>query len=139
MAASTNAGSGYNITVNGPTLTSEGNSITAMASADPGIRGVSQFGLNLKLNTAATSTPVVGAEIAPASNGTVLKAQALSGYGTVDEFRFVSGGSVADSGSGGAGPTNAQILTASYIVNVADSQAAGTYTTTLTYICTATF
>jgi hypothetical protein len=139
MAASTNATNGYSITVAGPTLTSGSNTIPAISSATAGTRGTGQFGLNLKANTTATSTVAVGAEVAPVSNGTDLRAQAATGYDTVDTFRFVSGNAVANSANGGPGPTNAQIYTASYIVNVAGSQTAGTYTTTLTYVCTATF
>lgn len=70
MAASTNAASGYNITVNGPTLTSGSNTIAAMTSATTGVKGTSQFGLNLKANTTATSTVAVGTEVAAAANGT---------------------------------------------------------------------
>ncbi|NCQ54404.1 hypothetical protein COV88_00165 [Candidatus Saccharibacteria bacterium CG11_big_fil_rev_8_21_14_0_20_41_19] len=139
MAASTNAGSGYNITVNGTTMTSGSNTVTAMNSADISRRSVSQFGLNLMDNTPDAVTPDVGTAITAASNGTDLRAQALAGYSTDGTFKFTPGESVADSANGGAGPTNAQIMTVSYIVNVAGSQAAGTYTTTLTYICTATF
>ena len=141
MAASTNAGSGYSITVNGPTLTSGSNTITAMAAAAAGVRGTSQFGLNLRANTVATSTPAVGTDVAPAAGaaGGTYKGEPATGYGTVDQFKFVSGNSVADSAFGGAGPTDAQIFTVSYIVNVSGSQAAGTYTATLTYICTATY
>ena len=139
MAASTNAGTGYSISINGPTLTSGANTIPAMAAAGVGVRGTGQFGVNLKANTTTTSTPAVGTEVAPAANGTSLKGQALTGYDTVDTFKFVSGNAVANSANGGAGPTNAQIFTSSYIANVPGSQAAGTYTTTLTYICTATF
>ena len=139
MAASTNAGSGYSITVNGPTLTSGANTIPAMTSSGVGVRGTGQFGMNLKLNTTATSTVAVGAEIAAASNGTSLRGQAATGYNTVDNFKFNSGDSIANSANGGAGPTNAQIYTASYIVNVAGNQASGTYTSTVTYICTATY
>jgi len=139
MAASTNATTGYVITVNGPTLTSGGNTIAAMSSAATGTRGTSQFGMNLKANTTATSTVAVGTEVAPAANGTTLKGQATAGYNTVDTFKFTSGDTVANSANGGAGPTNAQIYTASYIVNVQGSQPAGTYVSTLTYICTPTF
>lgn len=139
MAASTNAVSGYVITVNGPTLTSGSNTIAAMSAAGPIVRGTSQFGMNLKLNTTATSTVAVGAEVAAAANGTDLRGQAIVGYNTVDNFKFVTGDSVANSANGGAGPTNSQIFTASYIVNVAGNQASGTYTSTITYICTATF
>jgi hypothetical protein len=139
MAASTNAGSGYNVTVNGVTLTSGGNTISAMGSSTTGVRGTSQFGLNLKANTTSTSTPAVGANVAPAANGTNYKGEASTGYSSVDNFKFVTGDIVADSFNGGAGGTDAQIFTISYIVNVTGSQPAGTYTTTLTYICTPTF
>ncbi len=139
MAASTNAVSGYSITVNGPTLTSGSNTVAALAAASVGVRGTSQFGMNLKLNTVATSTVAIGAEVTAAANGTSLRGQAAVGYNTVDTFKFVSGDSIANSADGGAGPTNAQIYTSSYIVNVAGNQASGTYVSTLTYICTATF
>ena len=139
MAASTNAGSGYVITVNGTTMTSGSNTIPAMGSATTGVRGTGQFGMNLRANTTSTSTPAIGTDVAPAANGTNFRGQASTGYNTVDTFKFVSGDSVANSANGGAGPTDAQIFTASYIVNVAGSQAAGTYQTTLTYICTATY
>lgn len=139
MAASTNAGSGYVITVNGPTLTSGSNTITGMTTAAAGAHGLSQFGLNLKLNTTLTSTVAIGAEVAVPSNGTNYRGQAMTGYNTVDTFKFTPGDPVANSASGGAGGSDAQIFTASYIVNVTGSQPAGTYTTTLTYICTPTF
>lgn len=139
MAASTNAGSGYNITVNGPTLTSGSNTVTAMGASTTGVRGTSQFGLDLKANTTATSTPAVGTEVAPAANGTNYRGQAITGYNAADNFKFTDGDSVANSANGGAGGSDAQIFTVAYIVNVPGSQPAGTYTTTLTYICTPTF
>jgi hypothetical protein len=139
MAASTNAGFGYVVSVNGVTLTSGSNTITAMGSATTGVRGTSQFGINLKANTTTTSTPAIGTEVAPAANGTNYKGRALTGYSTVDSFKFVTGDSIADSGNGGAGGTDAQIFTLSYVVNVNGAQPAGIYTTTLTYICTPTF
>jgi hypothetical protein len=139
MAASTNAGSGYVVTVNGVTLTSGSNTVPAMGSSTTGVRGIGQFGLNLKANTVATSTPAIGSEVAPAANAANYRGQAMAGYNTVDNFKFVTGDSIANSANGGAGGTDAQIFTASYIVNVSGSQPAGTYTTTVTYICTPTF
>lgn len=135
MAASTNANHGFNITVNGTTLQSGSNSITAIASATTSATGTSQFGMNLEANT----TPTVGSAITPASDGANYRGQALTGYNTVNNYEFNSGNSVANSAYTAAGPTDAQIYTVSYIVNVPGNQAAGTYTTTLTYICTATF
>jgi hypothetical protein len=139
MAASTNAGSGYVITVNGATMTSGSNTVTSMSSASTSVFGTGQFGMNLMANTVASSTPAIGTAVTPAANGTSLKGQPLAGYNTIDNFKFVSGDSIANSANSGAGPTNAQIFTASYVVNVPGSQPAGTYTTTLTYICTPTF
>jgi hypothetical protein len=148
MAASTNAGFGYTITINGGTLTSGSNTITAMGSATTSNKGQSQFGLNLRANTstAAASFPGSGvytsADVAPSANGTNYKGQPApsSGYDTVDTFKFVDGNTVATSDNGGTpGASDSQIFTVSYIVNVPGSQPAGTYTTTLTYICTATF
>lgn len=139
MAASTNAGFGYAITVNGPTMTSGSNTIAGMPTQGTIVRGTPQFGLNLKANTVATSTPIVGDETAPVANGTAYKGQPSADYDDVDNFKFVSGDVVAASDNGGAGGSDAQIFTASYIINVPGNQPAGTYTTTLTYICTPTF
>jgi hypothetical protein len=135
MAASTNAGSGYVITYDGATLTSGSNTITAMSPATTGTHGLSQFGLNVVANT----TPSVGANVAPAANGSNYRGEAASPYDTANNFKFASGNIVADSFNGGASGTDAQIFTVSYVVNVRGSQPAGTYTTTLTYICTPTF
>lgn len=148
MAASTNSQNGYSITVNGATLTSGSNTIPAMGSQAAPSVGTSQFGLNLRANTTAVSTPAVGAEISPASNGGGLRGQAYTGYQTADQFKFTTGDTIANSASSGGalgtvgvtpGPTNSQVYTTSYLVNVSGIQPPGTYTTTLTYICTATF
>jgi len=139
MAASTNAASGYSITVNGTTLTSGANTIPGMTTAALRTRGISEFGMNLKLNTTATSTVAVGAEVDATPNGTDLRGQAQAGYNTVDTFKFTSGDVVAASNFNTAGPTNAQIFTVSYIADVAGNQISGTYVATLTYICTATY
>lgn len=133
MVASTNAQSGYVITVAGNTMTSGSNTIAAMNTAAASTVGTAQFGMNVALNTAPAGA---SAAIAPASNGTNLRGQGSTGYGTANTFKFLSGDSVADSA---ANPTNAQHYTVSYIVNVPGTQSPGTYTTTLTYVCTPTF
>ncbi len=127
MAASTNAQSGYVISVNGATLTSGSDTIPALTSPTASAHSVGQFGLNLKANT----TPSVGAEVVGPGVAT-----ASAGYNTADLFKFVTGNTVASTG-GTSSDSNA--FTVSYIVNVAGNQAPGTYTATMTYICTATF
>lgn len=148
MAASTNAGQGYVITVNGATLMSGVNTIPAMGTAAAPSIGVAQFGMNLKANLTTLDgdggDTDFGAEIAVASDAVDYKGQALTGYNTADVYKYASGDVVANSAYDGAsnntlGPTNSQVYTSSYIVNVAGNTYAGTYTTTLTYICTPTF
>jgi hypothetical protein len=126
MQAQTNAANGYSITVNGTTLSSGVNTIPALAAQTASTLGVSQFGMNLRANT----TPAVGADPTGAGTGTY-----TANYGTANSYRFVSGDSVAQ----GAVPTNANTFTSSYIVNIGGAQAAGVYTATMTYICTASF
>jgi hypothetical protein len=100
------------------------------------IRGTAQFGLNLKANTVAVSNPAIGTEITPVADAGAYRGRAAAGYDTVDAFKYASGNIVADSNSAG---TDAQIFTVSYVANVPGNQPAGTYSTTLTYICTPTF
>ena len=108
-----------------------------MASAE----GTSQFGLNLRANTstAAVSFPGQSANVSLSPNGTDLRGQPASDYNVVDNFKFSSGDVIAGSDNGGTGPTNGQIYTISYITNVPGNLTAGTYSTTLTYICTPTY
>ncbi len=130
MAASTNGASGYSITANGSTLTcgscAGSPTISALSSQTASSQGTSQFGFNLRDN----ATPNVGTDPSGTGSGTY-----TGNYGTADQYRFVTGDSVASA----AAATNANTFTSAYIVNIPGSQAAGTYTTTLTYICTATF
>jgi hypothetical protein len=116
MSASTNAGFGYAITINGTTMMSGANPITALATQTASATGTGQFGLNVTGSGSGSGAPHTNY-----SNGT--------------QYRFNTGDVVATA----SGPTDANLFTSNYIVNVGGSQAAGVYTTTLTYICTATF
>jgi len=126
MQAQTNASNGYAITVNGTTLSSGINTIPGLGVQTASTLGVSQFGLNIRAN----ATPAVGADPTGAGSGTF-----TGNYGAPNQYRFVSGDSVATA----AVPTNANTFTSSYVVNIGGAQAAGVYTATMTYICTASF
>lgn len=126
MQASTNAGGGYSVTVNGTTLSSGINTIPALASQSISTIGTGQFGLNLKANT----IPTVGTNPFGAGSGVT-----TATYGTANQYRFVTGDTVATASA----PTNANTFTSSYVVNIGGAQAAGVYTATMTYICTANF
>ena len=127
MAANTNAGTGYNITYSGTTLTSGGNTIDAMAArAAGGTPGTEQFGINLRQNT----DPSTGANKTGTGVGTY-----GADYGTVNEFKFVSGDTIATS----ANASEENVFTMSYIVNVDEDTESGAYQTTITYIATGNF
>ena len=138
MAASTNADNGYVITYQGTTLLNGSTPIPEIgAVAEASAPSTGQFGINLVANT----TPASGMDIDEASDGTNLKAAALSPYNTADQFAFVANSAedIASSSNGGAGPSNSQIMTVTYMVNVPGNQPAGVYQTTITYVCTAYF
>jgi len=140
MSASTNAGSGYVITINGTTMTSGSNTIPAMgtqtlnssgcAVSCTSATGVSQYGSNVRANNIVSAGGAFGADVSGTGTAT-----GSGGYNTTNSFRYFSGDTVAAVG----GVTNANLFTNSYLVNVAGSQAAGLYSSTMTYICTATF
>ncbi len=127
MAASTNGGTGYSVTVNGNTLTSGGNTITALTTGGASSVGSKQFGINL---AAANTTPVVGAPITGLGTGA-----AAVNYGTNNTFRFGTGETIASA----SGPTNANTYTIGYIANIDALTPAGAYTTSLNYVATANF
>lgn len=130
FGASTNSAGGYTVTINGSTLTcttcAGSPTIAALASQTASSTGTAQFGANLRNNT----TPNVGADPSGAGSGTY-----TSNYGTADQYRFVTGDDIASAASA----TDANLFTVSYIVNIPGSQPAGVYTSTMTFIATATF
>lgn len=126
LLVATNAGSGYNITATGLTMTSGNNEIPPLSTTQSSTVGKSQFGINLRANTA----PQIGANATGPGTGTV-----TNNYNQVNKFRFVSGEQIAHA-------TEAQDYkkyTISYLVNVSKDQAPGVYSTTLTYVCLANF
>lgn len=152
MSASTNALFGYSITVAGPTLTSGGNTIPAIggtAATSASTVGSSKFGLNIVHDTETYT--LTGAEILnplsanvnPTPDGVYLMGKAAANFDTDGSYAFDATTpniiAKSDNGTGTSAPTDPQIYTTTYMVNVAGHQVAGTYTTTLTYICTPTF
>jgi hypothetical protein len=126
MTVATNAATGYSVTVAGTTLTSAGNTITALTTPTASATNTKQFGINLMANT----TPSVGT--AASGTGTGVPA---TGYNTVNQFKFVTGDTVASA----LVPTNSNTYTVSYIANIDGATAAGAYSTVLTYVATANF
>jgi hypothetical protein len=131
MTVATNGTAGYSVAYTGTTLTSGADTIAAMATRGASHTGdgtgLSQFGINLRDNT----TPNIGAD----RSGIGAGGSYGTDYGTADEFKFLTGDSIATS----AVPTNANTFTTSYIANVASVTPAGFYSTVITYIATANF
>lgn len=125
MVTATNATGGYTMWVLGGTMTSGNNTIPALAGA-ASQAGVSQFGINLRANTA----PLIGQDPAGPGAGAL-----AAGYNTPNQFRFQSGDAVASV----TAPDDFRKYTASYIVNVDSNQPGGVYATTLTYVVLANF
>jgi hypothetical protein len=131
IGVGTNALSGYVITINGNTLTctacSGSPTISAMTGAsNTSTIGTEEFGVNLRDN----ATPNVGVEPDGAGSATP-----TDPYDDTDEFFFQSGDTIASKSSS----DNFRRFHVAYIANIDTATEAGAYTTTLTYIATATF
>ncbi len=126
FSGATNDESGYTTYLNGFTMTSGNNVIDPLSNPTVSQRGISQFGLNLRSN----SSPSVGLE--PVGLG---GSAPTPGYGSPNVYKFNNGEAITNS----TVPTDFRIFTAAYIVNVAPSQPAGVYVTTMTYTAIASF
>jgi hypothetical protein len=126
----TNASQGYVVTYNGATLTSGSFTIDGFGvGGATSSAGTEQFGINLRSNT----TPSVGADVA----GSAPIGTYTAPYGTANTFAFNP--STTTQIAQASGPVNTSTYTVSYVANIASLTETGTYTTTLTYVCTATY
>lgn len=126
FSGATNDPTGFTTYLNGFTMTSGNNTIAALAANAGSVQGSPQFGLNLRAN----SNPVAGVE--PIGLGSTAP---TAGYGTPNSFRFNNGEAITSTSL----PTDFKIFTATYIVNVPNSQPPGVYVSTMTYTAIASF
>ena len=120
---------GYVVQIYGTTPTHDTHSIDAMAATNTSQAGVEQFGINLVANTSPAS---FGAN---PNNGQFGYGSVMSNYATPDNFRYVSGETIARA-TKNSGVT---VYTISYVVNVAPLTPGGTYTADQTLIVTGTY
>lgn len=121
---------GYIVQILGnPPSSSSGHTIPAMSTTGPSQAGIEQFGINLVANTSPVS---VGANPDHGQFGT---GSAAANYGTSNNYRYVSGETIA-SAPKSSGVTT---YTISYLVNVSSLTPAGQYATNQTLVCTGTF
>jgi hypothetical protein len=120
---------GYVVQALGTSPTKGSHTITAMSSTGPSQAGTEQFGINLVANTSPVS---LGAN---PDHGLFGFGSASSNYGTANNYRFVSGETIA-SAPQSSGQT---IYTISYIVNVNSLTPGGEYSGSQTILCTGTY
>lgn len=126
FATATNDPTGYNTFVSGGTMTAGNEIIPALSANNVSIPGTSQFGINLRGN----SNPLSGAD--KSGSGTAVVS---SGYDSPNSFRYNDGERVATS----VLPTEFNVFTVSYLVNVSNFQSAGLYASSYTYTAVANF
>lgn len=120
---------GYVVQILGDPPSSSGHTIPAMTATGPSVAGEEQFGINLVANTSPVS---VGAN---PDHGEFGFGSAAASYGTSNQYRYVSGETIA-SAPKSSGVTT---YTISYLVNVGSLTPGGKYTTNQELICTGTF
>lgn len=135
LIAGTNAASGYAIQYTGATLTCSAcsGSPTIAATGTTGATsttGTAQFGINAVSN-AGTPGPAQG------SNPSGGSGSASTNYATGNTYSFQA--STLTQIASAASSSADTLYTVSYLANIPSNQAAGAYSTTLTFICTATF
>ncbi len=128
ISAATNGPGGLVVTYNGPTLTSGSNTIAAYSALSSSSPGTAGFGINLKANT----VPSVGAD--PTTNsGTCGVA---TNYNTANSYTWIA--STTTSITNVTAPADC-VYTVSYVGNINTTTKAGSYSTAITYIVSATF
>lgn len=120
---------GYVVQIVGDPPSNGGHVLAAMSSNGPSQAGTEQFGINLVANTSPVS---VGAN---PDHGQFGFGSAASNYDTPNEYRYVSGETIA-SAPKSSGVT---VYTISYLVNVTGLTPGGQYRSDQVLICTGTY
>jgi hypothetical protein len=118
-----------------PTMTSglSTHTLTPMSVLGSSIAGTEQFGMNLRANTSPTT---FGADPVPFPDSSFASGQATSGYNTPNQYKYVVGDTIADSGGSGWGLTT---FTISYIANIQSLTPSGQYTMVHDLVVVATY
>ncbi|MDB5169763.1 MAG: exported protein of unknown function [Candidatus Saccharibacteria bacterium] len=132
FAVKTYLSSGYTVTQTSPGPTNGAYALAGMSSPAASAAGTEQFGINLKANT---SPATFGANPTQNPDATFSHGQVSSGYNTSNQFKYVQNDTIAYSDQS-SGETD---YTISYIFNVSNLTAGGTYTLHHVLVATATF
>jgi hypothetical protein len=120
---------GYVVQLVGNPPSNGSTTISAMTTTGPSVAGTSQFGINLVANTSPVS---VGAN---PNTGQFGYGSASANYGTSNQYRYVSGETIAQS-TKSSGLTT---YTITYLINVDPLTPGGIYTSNQTLIITGTY
>jgi len=118
LSASTNAATGYTVSVQGTTLTSGANTIDALASNLPSSPGTEQFGLRIDET---------------GGSGIVSAPYAASG------FAYTGTSSTPATVATSTTPSSTTTYSVRYLANISATTEAGSYTTSHTYVATGNF
>ncbi len=132
MDIATNGTGGFSVTYNGATLTSGANDINAYgATATSPAAGTEGFGINLKSN----SSPAVSGSADPVTNAGA-SCTATTQYNSANQYAFVASTTTAIATASGASDCTYHV---SYLAEISSTTAAGSYSTSITYVATGTF
>jgi len=120
---------GYVVQIVGGPPTNGSHTLPAMTTTGASQSGIEQFGINLVANTSPSS---VGAN---PDNGQFGFGAATTNYGTSNQYRYVSGETIAQAPKS----SGLTAYTISYLVNVAGLTPGGQYTSNQTLIVTGTY
>lgn len=124
LLISTNAPAGYTITMQGDTLRNQGATSTFITpiggTATGGIVGTAQFGINV--TASGGTSPIVATE-----------------YNTTNQYGYAASSTAADTVAYNNVPTAVTTFSIQYMANIPATQAAGAYSTAVTYVGTANF
>ena len=120
---------GYAVQILGDTPTNGTHALPAMATTGPPTPGVEQFGINVVANTVPAS---VGANPDQGDFGAGI---AAPNYGTSNQFRYVSGETIATSPK----TSGVTTFTITYIINVGSLTPGGQYISHQAIVCTGTY
>ncbi len=123
LTASTNAASGYVITVQGATLTNTSNGAYTIAAiggtSTASAPGTAQFGLRINVSS---------------GTGTV-----TSPYAATSQFAYAATAATSSQVASGAGDGSSTVFSLRYLANISSTTVAGSYSANLTYVATGTF
>lgn len=120
---------GYVVQALGNAPSNGSHTLAAMSTTDVSQAGTEQFGINLVANTSPISAG------ANPDHGQFGFGSATSNYGTSNNYRYVSGETIASAPK----TSGTTIYTITYIINVSSLTPGGTYTSDQAILCTATF